>query len=103
MDHNLDLAASLYVHQEQRAVEHAFSVASGLDSMVLGEAQILGQLKDAYRAAQESRQHRARAQQIVPGGLFGGQTRAHRDPHRRERRIARLRRPSVWRGACIRT
>ncbi|HEY1314150.1 MAG TPA: glutamyl-tRNA reductase [Steroidobacteraceae bacterium] len=49
---NLDLAASLYVHQEQRAVEHAFSVASGLDSMVLGEAQILGQLKDAYRVAQ---------------------------------------------------
>ena len=51
---NLNLAPSLYVHQEQRAVEHAFSVASGLDSMVLGEAQILGQLKDAYRAAQEA-------------------------------------------------
>jgi glutamyl-tRNA reductase len=51
---NLDLAASLYIHQESRAVEHAFSVASGLDSMVLGEVQILGQLKDAYRIAQES-------------------------------------------------
>ncbi|MEP6548520.1 MAG: glutamyl-tRNA reductase [Gammaproteobacteria bacterium] len=51
---NLDLASSLYVHQEQRAVQHAFSVASGLDSMVLGEAQILGQLKDAYRVAQEA-------------------------------------------------
>jgi glutamyl-tRNA reductase len=51
---NLDLASSLYVHQESRAVEHAFSVASGLDSMVLGEAQILGQLKDAYRVAQEA-------------------------------------------------
>ena len=51
---NLDLTSSLYVHQEQRAVEHAFSVASGLDSMVLGEAQILGQLKDAYRVAQEA-------------------------------------------------
>jgi len=51
---DLDLAASLYIHQESRAVEHAFSVASGLDSMVLGEAQILGQLKDAYRIAQES-------------------------------------------------
>jgi glutamyl-tRNA reductase len=51
---DLDLAASLYVHQEQRAVEHAFSVASGLDSMVLGEAQILGQLKDAYRVAQQA-------------------------------------------------
>jgi glutamyl-tRNA reductase len=51
---NLDLAPSLYVHQEQRAIAHAFSVASGLDSMVLGEAQILGQLKDAYRVAQEA-------------------------------------------------
>jgi glutamyl-tRNA reductase len=51
---SLDIASSLYVHQEQQAVEHAFSVASGLDSMVLGEAQILGQLKDAYRVAQEA-------------------------------------------------
>lgn len=51
---NLNLAASLYIHQESRAVEHAFSVASGLDSMVLGEVQILGQLKDAYRVAQET-------------------------------------------------
>jgi glutamyl-tRNA reductase len=51
---NLDLAASLYNHQESRAVEHTFSVASGLDSMVLGEAQILGQLKDAYRIAQDA-------------------------------------------------
>jgi glutamyl-tRNA reductase len=51
---DLDLSASLYVHEETRAVEHAFSVASGLDSMVLGEVQILGQLKDAYRVAQES-------------------------------------------------
>src|SRR5258706_985600 len=51
---NLDLSSSLYVHQERQAVEHAFSVASGLDSMVLGEAQILGQLKDAYRVAQEA-------------------------------------------------
>ncbi|MEO7207938.1 MAG: glutamyl-tRNA reductase [Steroidobacteraceae bacterium] len=51
---NIDLAASLYVHQESRAIEHTFSVASGLDSMVLGEVQILGQLKAAYRIAQES-------------------------------------------------
>ncbi len=57
----LDLAASLYVHQESRAIEHTFSVASGLDSMVLGEVQILGQLKEAYRIAQESRQHRPHA------------------------------------------
>ena len=50
---NPDLAASLYLHQDRLAVQHAFSVASGLDSMVLGEPQILGQLKDAYRIAHE--------------------------------------------------
>jgi glutamyl-tRNA reductase len=53
-NHGLDLTASVYVHQEKHAVEHAFNVASGLDSMVLGEAQILGQLKNAYRIAQET-------------------------------------------------
>jgi glutamyl-tRNA reductase len=51
---NLDLASSLYVLQERLAVAHAFGVAAGLDSMVLGEPQILGQLKDAYRVAHES-------------------------------------------------
>jgi len=51
---NLDLASSLYVHQDRLAVAHAFAVASGLDSMVLGEPQILGQLKDAYRLAHET-------------------------------------------------
>jgi glutamyl-tRNA reductase len=51
---SLDLASNVYVHQERHAVAHAFSVASGLDSMVLGEAQILGQLKEAYRIAQEA-------------------------------------------------
>jgi len=51
---NLDIASSLYVHQDRLAVEHAFTVASGLDSMVLGEAQILGQLKNAYRVAHET-------------------------------------------------
>jgi glutamyl-tRNA reductase len=42
------------VHRERQAVEHAFNVAAGLDSMVLGEVQILGQLKEAYRLAQEA-------------------------------------------------
>jgi glutamyl-tRNA reductase len=54
--HGLGLSINhcLYHHDEQRAVSHAFAVASGLDSMVIGETQILGQLKDAYRVAQEA-------------------------------------------------
>jgi glutamyl-tRNA reductase len=51
---NLNLASSLYIHQDRLAVAHAFAVASGLDSMILGEPQILGQLKDAYRVAHET-------------------------------------------------
>ncbi len=53
-----DLGASqirdcLYQIEDTRAVAHVFSVASGLDSMILGEPQILGQIKEAYRVAQE--------------------------------------------------
>jgi glutamyl-tRNA reductase len=46
-----DLTAHLYVHYEDRAVQHLFTVACGLDSMVVGESQILGQLRAAYRTA----------------------------------------------------
>jgi len=46
------LTDHLYVHYEDRAVQHLFSVASGLDSMVVGEGQILGQLRAALLTAQ---------------------------------------------------
>jgi len=45
------LSPHIYAHSGTEAVEHVFRVASGLDSMVLGEPQILGQMKDAYRRA----------------------------------------------------
>ena len=48
-----EMAPYLYTHPEREAVRHAFRVASGLDSMVLGEPQILGQMKDAVRIARE--------------------------------------------------
>ncbi len=44
---------SLYVHLNDEAVRHIFRVASSLDSMVIGEPQILGQIKEAYRSATE--------------------------------------------------
>lgn len=48
-----ELRPHLYVHYEDRAVQHLFSVASGLDSMVVGESQILGQVRSALSLAQE--------------------------------------------------
>ena len=47
-----DITPYLYTLPSEQAVRHAFRVASGLDSMVLGEPQILGQMKDAVREAQ---------------------------------------------------
>jgi len=47
------LGVSLYHHYDRAAVKHLFRVAAGLDSMLLGEAEILGQVREAYRYAHE--------------------------------------------------
>lgn len=52
---DLDFTPFLYVKQDKEAIEHLFSVASGLDSMVLGETEISGQIKQAYLAAQQAK------------------------------------------------
>ncbi len=49
-----DLSGHLYVHYAAAGVEHLFSVAAGLDSMVVGEPQILGQLRTAYAGAEQA-------------------------------------------------
>jgi glutamyl-tRNA reductase len=48
-----ELTANLYVHYEDRAVRHLLAVASGLDSMVVGEDQILGQVRSALKLADQ--------------------------------------------------
>lgn len=45
----------LYIHDEERAVEHLFSVTCGINSMILGETQILGQVRSAFLEAQENK------------------------------------------------
>ncbi len=49
-----ELESALYLHGNEQAVRHLMRVASGLDSMVLGEPQILGQIKSAYAVAQQA-------------------------------------------------
>jgi glutamyl-tRNA reductase len=47
------LSVSLYHHYDREAVRHLFRVSAGLDSMLLGEAEVLGQVREAYRFAHE--------------------------------------------------
>ena len=48
-------ARHLYVHQEEDAIEHLFKVVAGLDSMVIGESEVLGQVKTAYKIALDNK------------------------------------------------
>src|SRR5262249_14124017 len=51
----VDVNPHLYLYEGEEAVGHLFSVASGLDSMVIGETEITGQVKQAYQAAQDAK------------------------------------------------
>ena len=64
----------LYDFTQIDAVRHVFRVASSLDSMVLGEPQILGQVKSAFTTAQSVRDHRCYAQPADEPRLLCGQT-----------------------------
>ena len=82
-----ELTPHLYVHYEDRAVQHLLAVSCGLDSMVVGESQILGQVRQALTLAREQGTR-------GPGPVGGAQraraahrqARARRDRHRPGRR-----------------
>ena len=71
-----ELVPHLYVHYEDRAIQHLFSVASGLDSMVIGEGQILGQVRVAMRFAQSQGSMGRSLNDLVQNALRVGK-RAH--------------------------
>jgi glutamyl-tRNA reductase len=66
------LTDHLYVHYEDRAVQHLFAVAAGLDSMVVGEQQILGQLRSALQCAREEATVGRALGALVDGALRAG-------------------------------
>ncbi|MFD1544387.1 glutamyl-tRNA reductase [Nonomuraea guangzhouensis] len=73
-----ELSPHLYVHYEDQAVEHLFSMACGLDSMVVGEGQILGQVRRALTLAQKQGTVGATLNELVQQALRVGK-RAHAD------------------------
>jgi glutamyl-tRNA reductase len=73
-----ELTPHFYVHYEEQAVEHLFSVVCGLDSMVVGEGQILGQVRQALKLAQRQGTVGATLNDLVQQALRVGK-RAHHD------------------------
>src|SRR4051794_29214387 len=83
-----ELTAQLYVHYEAAAVAHLFAVASGLESMAVGEQQILGQVRSALRAAQDG----GSAGRVLGGPLqpalhVGKRAHSETGPHRARRSL----------------
>lgn len=72
------LSKYLYVHYEDSAVRHAFRVASGLDSMVVGDEQILGQFREAFKAAVDQGQAGRSLHELAQSALRVGK-RVHTD------------------------
>src|ERR1051325_693310 len=67
-----EFAEPLYSHYETHAAEHLFSVAAGIDSVVVGEPQILSQVRQAFRAAEEARAPGPLLSALFRGGIRTG-------------------------------
>ena len=95
-----EVQAQAYRLAGAEASRHIFAVAASLDSQVIGEPQVLGQVKEAHRLAQCRRaDRRPSSTSAAAGGLCRGQARAQRDRPR-----ASSRSPSLpWRSGCARS
>lgn len=72
-----EVASHLYWQTDEAAVRHLYRVAAGLDSMVVGETQILGQVRDSYRAAAEANLVSKRFHQLFTGAITTGKRAQH--------------------------
>ena len=87
-----ELAPHLYRLEGEAAVRHAFRVAASLDSMVIGEPQILGQVKEAYQAGGGGGHPGLRPERAAQPLARRGEARAHGDRHRPQRGLGLPRR-----------
>ena len=87
-----DFADHLYTYYDDAAVAHLFGVAAGLDSMIVGEGEILGQVREAWQSPRREGRAGSMLAALFRHAVEVGKRVAHRDRHRPPRR-SRSRRP----------
>ena len=87
-----ELSAHATVRFDDDVTSHLFSVTSGLESVVTGETEVVGQVRRAFERAQEEGTSRARPLRALPARAADGQAGAHRDGHQQGHDVVRLRR-----------